>query len=132
MLWVAEIFFCAATAGAQTDQQLIACCRCWKNAFWLITLLYPRCSMTALEMFSYSDLDVGRCAGSHPCAARDSSAHVVWKQFRAKLRNANEGWMSKHKCAGARACHFGSCHVRTVPQIAGNGKFCIQRSAPRP
>ncbi len=34
--------------------------RCWKNAFWLVTLLYPRCSTTALEMFSYNNLDIGR------------------------------------------------------------------------
>jgi len=33
--------------------------RCWKNAFWLLTLLYPRSSMTALQMFSLQKLDTG-------------------------------------------------------------------------
>lgn len=41
-----------------------AVCRCWKNAFWLVTLLYPRCSMTALQMFSYNTVDTGRCLTS--------------------------------------------------------------------
>ncbi len=34
--------------------------RCWKNAFWFVMLLYPRCSTTALQMFAYNDLDIGR------------------------------------------------------------------------
>lgn len=33
--------------------------RCWKNAFWLVTLLYPRSSMTALQMFATQTLDIG-------------------------------------------------------------------------
>lgn len=33
--------------------------RCWKNSFWLVTLLYPRSSMTALQMFGTQKLDVG-------------------------------------------------------------------------
>jgi len=33
--------------------------RCWKNSFWLVTLLYPRCSMTALQMFGTQTLDIG-------------------------------------------------------------------------
>ena len=33
--------------------------RCWKNAFWLVTLLYPRSSMTALQMFGTQRLDIG-------------------------------------------------------------------------
>ncbi|KAK9829421.1 hypothetical protein WJX72_005757 [[Myrmecia] bisecta] len=33
--------------------------RCWKNGFWLITLLYPRCSMTALQFFATQKLDLG-------------------------------------------------------------------------
>ena len=33
--------------------------RCWKNAFWLLTLLYPRSSMTALQMFALQKLDTG-------------------------------------------------------------------------
>lgn len=33
--------------------------RCWKNGFWLVTLLYPRCSMTALQMFSTQELNTG-------------------------------------------------------------------------
>ena len=35
------------------------CCRCWKNSFWFVTLLYPRCSMTALQLFSTQTLDSG-------------------------------------------------------------------------
>ncbi|EFN55637.1 hypothetical protein CHLNCDRAFT_133816 [Chlorella variabilis] len=33
--------------------------RCWKNAFWFVTLLYPRCAMTALQLFGWKKLDVG-------------------------------------------------------------------------
>lgn len=33
--------------------------RCWKNAFWFVTLLYPRCAMTALQLFGWKTLDVG-------------------------------------------------------------------------
>ena len=54
--------FITPCGGRVFNHSLVARCRCWKNAFWLVTLLYPRCSMTALEMFSYTDLDIGRCA----------------------------------------------------------------------
>ena len=60
-------------------------CRCWKNAFWLVTLLYPRCSMTALEMFSYSDLDIGRCAQSHACAAPSALAYACAGPMKVSL-----------------------------------------------
>ena len=33
--------------------------RCWKNAFWLVTLLYPRAAQAALQVFSLQRLDVG-------------------------------------------------------------------------
>lgn len=33
--------------------------RCFKNAFWFVTLLYPRASMTALQMFGIQTLNVG-------------------------------------------------------------------------
>jgi hypothetical protein len=33
--------------------------RCWKNAFWLLTLLYPRAAQTALQLFSLQRLNVG-------------------------------------------------------------------------
>lgn len=33
--------------------------RCFKNAFWFVTLLYPRSSMTALQMFGRQTLDTG-------------------------------------------------------------------------
>lgn len=33
--------------------------RCWKNAFWLVTLLYPRAAQAALQVFSLQKLDVG-------------------------------------------------------------------------
>lgn len=33
--------------------------RCWKNAFWLLTLLYPRASSTALQLFAVQRLDTG-------------------------------------------------------------------------
>ena len=32
---------------------------CWKNAFWFVTLLYPRCAMTALQLFGWQKLDIG-------------------------------------------------------------------------
>lgn len=32
---------------------------CWKNAFWFVTLLYPRCAMTALQLFGWQTMDVG-------------------------------------------------------------------------
>ena len=31
--------------------------RCWKNGFWLVTLLYPRCAMTALQLFSWAGVN---------------------------------------------------------------------------
>lgn len=34
-------------------------CRCYKNIFYLITLVYPRCAQTCLQLFSYMKLDVG-------------------------------------------------------------------------
>ena len=61
-------------AAPEPGRRVRACCRCWKNAFWLVTLLYPRCSMTALEMFSYSDLDIGRCARLHVCVRSPEEA----------------------------------------------------------
>lgn len=33
--------------------------RCWKNGFWFTTLLYPRCSQTALQLFSLITVDIG-------------------------------------------------------------------------
>ena len=33
--------------------------RCWKNAFWFVTLLYPRCAMTALQLFGLQKVDEG-------------------------------------------------------------------------
>jgi len=33
--------------------------RCWKNCFWLITLLYPASCLVALEMFATQTLDIG-------------------------------------------------------------------------
>jgi len=33
--------------------------RCWKNAFWLVTLLYPRAAQAALQVFSLQKLDIG-------------------------------------------------------------------------
>ncbi|KAL4457343.1 hypothetical protein ABPG75_012208 [Micractinium tetrahymenae] len=33
--------------------------RCWKNAFWFVTLLYPRCAMTALQLFGWQTLESG-------------------------------------------------------------------------
>jgi len=34
-------------------------CRCYKNAFWFVTLLYPRCAQTTMQMFATQTLDVG-------------------------------------------------------------------------
>lgn len=34
-------------------------CRCYKNSFWFVTLLYPRCAMTALQLFATDTLDIG-------------------------------------------------------------------------
>lgn len=34
-------------------------CSCWKNAFWLITLLYPRSALTALQLFGWQRFDTG-------------------------------------------------------------------------
>lgn len=32
--------------------------RCWRNAFWLVTLLYPRAAQSALQLFSLARLNV--------------------------------------------------------------------------
>ena len=36
-----------------------AACRCYKNIFYLVTLVYPRCAQTCLQLFSYMKLDIG-------------------------------------------------------------------------
>jgi len=33
--------------------------RCYKNAFWLVSLLYPNIAQTALQLFSAQKLDIG-------------------------------------------------------------------------
>jgi hypothetical protein len=46
--------------GARLTRWLIGLkTRCWKNAFWFLTLLYPGASLTALQMFGTTKLDIG-------------------------------------------------------------------------
>ena len=33
--------------------------RCFKNAFWIVSLLYPNIAQTALQLFSHQKLDIG-------------------------------------------------------------------------
>ena len=41
------------------ESAILAFCRCYKNAFWFVTLLYPRCAQTSMQMFATQTLDVG-------------------------------------------------------------------------
>ena len=38
--------------------------RCWRNAFWLVTLLYPRAAQAALQLFSLTRLNTGTFLGA--------------------------------------------------------------------
>ena len=38
--------------------------RCWRNAFWLATLLYPRAAQAALQFFSLTRLNTGTYLGA--------------------------------------------------------------------
>ncbi len=38
--------------------------RCWRNAFWLVTLLYPRAAQAALQLFSLTKLNTGTYLGA--------------------------------------------------------------------
>eukprot|EP00884_Botryococcus_braunii_P002827 jgi/Botrbrau1/12545/Bobra.0169s0084.1 len=39
-------------------------CRCYKNMFWLVSLVYPKCAQVALQFFSVDKLDLGWYLGS--------------------------------------------------------------------
>ena len=53
-------------------------CRCYKNAFWFVTLLYPRCAQTSMQMFATQTLDVGTfLKADFSIATRNSSGDIV-------------------------------------------------------
>lgn len=53
-------------------------CRCYKNAFWFVTLLYPRCAQTSMQMFATQTLDVGTyLKADYSIATRNSAGDIV-------------------------------------------------------
>ena len=46
-------------ASLQTMPVSIVAHRCFKNAFWIVSLLYPNISQTALQLFLKQKLDIG-------------------------------------------------------------------------
>ena len=51
--------FQVRASAAHESQSRPSCRRCYKNAFWFVTLLYPRCAQTSMQMFATQRLDVG-------------------------------------------------------------------------
>ena len=51
-------------------------CRCYKNVFYLVTLVYPRCAQTCLQLFSVTKLDVGSfLSADFTITVRDTAGH---------------------------------------------------------
>ena len=50
--------------------------RCYKNVFYLVTLVYPRCAQTCLQLFSVTKLDVGSfLSADFTIIVRDTAGH---------------------------------------------------------
>ena len=49
----------AKCAYAYQAGERVLACRCFKNAFWIVSLLYPNISQTALQLFLKQKLDIG-------------------------------------------------------------------------
>ncbi len=50
--------------------------RCYKNVFYLITLLYPRCAQTCLQLFAVKKLDIGTyLAADYSIIVRTTDGH---------------------------------------------------------
>lgn len=50
--------------------------RCYKNVFYLVTLVYPRCAQTCLQLFSMTKLDIGTfLAADFTILVRDTAGH---------------------------------------------------------
>ena len=51
-------------------------CRCYKNVFYLVTLVYPRCAQTCLQLFSVTKLDIGSfLSADFTITVRDTAGH---------------------------------------------------------
>ena len=51
-------------------------CRCYKNVFYLVTLVYPRCAQTCLQLFSVTKLDIGSfLSADFTILVRDTAGH---------------------------------------------------------
>lgn len=51
-------------------------CRCYKNVFYLVTLVYPRCAQTCLQLFSVTKLDIGSfLSADFTITVRDIAGH---------------------------------------------------------
>ena len=50
--------------------------RCYKNVFYLVTLVYPRCAQTCLQLFSFTKVDVGTyLSADFTILVRDIAGH---------------------------------------------------------
>lgn len=54
-------YFCviAARHTFPCADRIVCFNRCYKNVFYLITLVYPRCAQTCLQLFASRKLDIG-------------------------------------------------------------------------
>ena len=50
--------------------------RCYRNVFYLVTLVYPRCAQTCLQLFSFTKLDIGTyLSADFTILVRDIAGH---------------------------------------------------------
>lgn len=62
--------------GCGRKLQFADVCRCYKNVFYLVTLVYPRCAQTCLQLFSMTKLDIGTYLSSDfTIVVRDVAGH---------------------------------------------------------
>ena len=79
---------CSVRVSAARESHSRPCCRrCYKNAFWFVTLLYPRCAQTSMQMFATQTLDVGTflkadySISTHTTGGGISSTYAVYLVF---------------------------------------------------
>ena len=73
-----------ARAGPCPHAALVPVHRCYKNIFYLVTQVYPRCAQTCLQLFSYKKLDIGTFLyADFTILVRDTQGHwgTVYKRY---------------------------------------------------
>ena len=67
---------CAQDAHISNSSSQQSPCRCYKNVFYLVTLVYPRCAQTCLQLFSVTKLDIGSfLSADFTILVRDTAGH---------------------------------------------------------